>query len=206
MDLSLYVTFLLVSSVVIITPGPNVLLVVATSLAHGRIRGLQTVIGMLVAMVIQLYVAVQGTVWLAERLSDFFQCIKWVGVIYLVYLGFGRLKAVYRNKDSVDEKQITAGGTFLRGFFVALTNPKTILFFGAFLPQFTSSAYAIGPQLLLLSASFLVLAAFFDSCYVLGAGVIRKFATHPAFQRWMDGVVGTLFIGAGAGLAIARKT
>ena len=135
-DSGLYISFILISSAVIVIPGPNVLVIVATSLTQGRARGMQTVAGTLGAMAIQLLVAAQGTALLAEALSEAFMWLKWIGAGYLVYLGCRRLRAAAAPKQSVSPEVGTGTGSFSRGFVVGITNPKTILFFGAFLPQF----------------------------------------------------------------------
>ena len=136
MDTTLYLTFLAVSFGLIIIPGPNVLVIVSTSITHGTKRGLQTVAGTSLAMAVQLLIVTVGTTWFVHLISNGLYYIKWVGVIYLLYLGVNHLKAI-NNKQHIPK--VTASSTFARGFLISLTNPKTILFFSAFLPQFVSS-------------------------------------------------------------------
>lgn len=205
-DTGLYISFVLVASAVIVTPGPNVLVIIATALTHGRTRGLQVIGGTLAAMTIQMYVAATGTVMLAQTLTDAFVVIKWLGVAYLLYLGIARVRTACFVDETAAADQPRAAGTFARGFVVGITNPKTILFFGAFLPQFVTQALPISPQLFVLSVSFLLLAAFFDSLYMLAANRTRELARTPRFRRWLDGSAGTLLIGSGIGLAIARRS
>jgi len=204
-DLQLYLSFVLVSSAVIVIPGPNVLVIVATSLAHGRLRGLQTIAGTLAAMAIQLVIAAQGTAILAAALAEAFAILRWAGVAYLVWLGIDHLRAALRTDSGAAPPVATAAGSFRRGFFVGITNPKTILFFGAFLPQFTVDALPIGPQIAVLSLSFLLLALLFDGAYALAAGHVSEFARRPAVRRLLDGSAGTLLLGSGIGLALARR-
>ncbi len=186
-------------------PGPNVLLIVATSLARGRLRGLQTVAGTTTAMALQLLVAALGTAWFAAALSQAFGVLRWLGVAYLVYLGVTRLRQAIKPAQRVDEPDIAASCAYWRGFLVSITNPKTILFFGAFLPQFTSASLPYGPQVVVLSVTFLVLAAVLDSCYAVAAGAVSALARRPLARRWSDGIAGTLYIGSGVGLALARR-
>ena len=80
------------------------------------------------------------------------------------------------------------------------------MFFGAFLPQFVTDTLPVSRQLLILSVTFLVLAAFFDSLYVLAASKASEVARTPAFRRWLDGCTGTLLIGSSVGLAVARRS
>ncbi|MGD2166492.1 MAG: LysE family translocator [Gammaproteobacteria bacterium] len=205
-DTSLYISFVLVASAVIVMPGPNVLVTIATSLAHGHIRGLQTVAGTLSAMAIQLYIAAMGTTLLAEFLAEVFQALKWLGAAYLLYLGVSRVRVAFRAQATDSPEIGTAAGSFGRGFIVGMTNPKTILFFGAFLPQFTAATLPIGPQIAVLSVSFLALALLFDGLYVLAASKVSEMAGTPVFRRWLDGCAGTLLIGSGVGLAIVRRS
>jgi len=137
MNTTLYLTFLVVSFGLIIVPGPNVLVIVSTSITHGTKRGLQTVAGTSFAMAIQLITVAVGTAWFVQLISNGLYYLKWVGVAYLLYLGLYHLRKVISSKQQ--ETEIAASATFKRGFAVSLTNPKTLLFFSAFLPQFVTS-------------------------------------------------------------------
>jgi len=80
-------TFVLVSAGIIIIPGPNLLVIISTSISHGKARGLQTVAGTTCAMILQLFIAASETAWLVSALSSGFLWLKWLGVSYLIYLG-----------------------------------------------------------------------------------------------------------------------
>lgn len=204
-DSGLYISFLLVSSAVIVIPGPNVLVIVATALTHGRARGLQTMAGTLLAMAIQLVVAAKGTAYLAETLSNVFAALKWIGAAYLLHLGYGRLRAAITPNHSSAMETATTSGSFTRGFAVGITNPKTLLFFGAFLPQFTSASLPIPSQITVLSVTFLTLALLFDGLYSLTAGSIGKLARNPGIRRRLDACTGVIFLSSGVGLVLARR-
>ena len=204
-DTSLLVSFVIVASAIIVMPGPNVLVTIATSLTHGHVRGMQVVAGTLAAMAIQLYIAAAGTALLAEFLAEAFRVVKWGGAAYLLYLGIGRLRAALAHDTTDSLDGVTARGSFIRGFTVGITNPKTILFFGAFLPQFVTETLPVSRQLFVLSVTFLVLAAFFDSLYVLAASKASEVARTPICRRWLDGCAGALLIGSSVGLAVARR-
>ncbi len=206
MDPTLYIAYLLVSAAFIVAPGPNVIVTVSTSLAKGRLRGLQAVAGATVAMALQLSVAALGTVWIANALSEAFTVLKGIGAVYLIYLGWVHLRSAIRPGNSRDSQAEGSRGTFWRGFIVAITNPKTILFFGAFLPQFTVPASPIGWQIAVLSVSFLALATAVNIVYAIVAGALNALASRPGFRRWCDGFTGVLFVGSGIGLAISRRS
>jgi threonine/homoserine/homoserine lactone efflux protein len=194
--------FVLVSTLIILTPGPNVLVIVSTSLSHGRIRGLQTVAGTATAMSIQLGVAALGTAWLVNALTQGFLWLKWAGVVYLIYLGIRHLADAAFDREPTSA---TAMGSFGRGFWVSLTNPKTILFFSAFLPQFTDPSRAYLPQIVLLSAVFWVLAVLFDSCYALLSSWVAPALRGRNLRRFGSAASGLLYLTGGLALAAARR-
>lgn len=204
MDLTTYLSFILVSTGLIIMPGPNVLLIISTSIAHGKTTGLQTVAGTSAAMCIQLAVAAFATALYVEAIAEGFNYLKWFGVGYLCYLGISHFYQACR--DAEENPTPSAAGTFGRGFWVSLTNPKTILFFSAFLPQFVSPAVPFFSQILLLSFTFLVLAALFDSGYAILSGKLKVLLANKRVVRFQHAISGTLFICASLWLATLRRT
>jgi homoserine/homoserine lactone efflux protein len=202
MELGQIISFLLVSAIVIGVPGPNVVLIVATTLASGKRRGLQTIVGTTLAMIIQLATAALGTAMFLAALSQGLIWLKWCGVVYLFFLGFNSLYAFYTHKKS---ERISATATMQRGFWVALTNPKTILFFSAFLPQFASPHSSYLPQIAILSGCFLLLAVTMDSCYVILSARLKWLLASKDIDRISNGVSGALFIGAGGLLAATNR-
>lgn len=204
MDTSLFISFLIVSVGIIIVPGPNVLVIISTSLKYGRSRGLQTVAGTSLAMLVQLIVAGVATTWFIQSLSEGFFILKWLGVAYLLYLGLLHIKYAVLNQES--EIKLSAAATFSRGFFVSLTNPKTILFFSAFLPQFISSEGDYLQQINLLSLTFLLIAVILDSGYALLSSKFKSLIEQRDFSRIQNGFSGLLFLGASTWLAALHRT
>lgn len=202
MELGVIFSFLLVSAVVIAVPGPNVLVIVSTTLVSGRRRGLQTIVGTTLAMVVQLAIAALGTTLLLATLSQGLIWLKWCGVAYLLFLGANSLYAFFTYRK-VERPGATA--SIQRGFWVALTNPKTILFFSAFLPQFASPDSAYLPQIAVLSSCFLLLAVIMDSCYVILSEKLKWLLVSKDIDRISNGVSGTLFLGAGGLLAATNR-
>lgn len=203
MDTTLFISFLIVAVGVIIIPGPNVLIIISTSLKYGKSRGLQTVAGTSLAMVIQLVIAGLSTSWFIQFLTEGFYIMKWLGVAYLLYLGLQHLKyAVFANDI---EARLTASSTFSRGFLVSLTNPKTILFFSAFLPQFVSIDGNYLQQISILSVTFLVIAIILDSSYAILSAKFQSLLHKRSFYRIQNGFSGLLFLGASMWLATTRR-
>jgi homoserine/homoserine lactone efflux protein len=197
----LFISFVLVSLALIAFPGPNVALIVSTSIAHGRRAGLITVAGTSSAMALQLLLTVAGTSALLAAAAAWFSWLRWAGVAYLMYLGVRAWRAPVRNAlgNSLPPGNRTV---FTRGVLVSLTNPKTLLFFGAFLPQFVSTDRAAVPQLVILAATFLVLAAALDSSWaVLAHRAAAMLSGRGALRNRLEA---GLLVGAGLGLAAAR--
>jgi homoserine/homoserine lactone efflux protein len=204
MDITLYLTFLLVSFGLIIIPGPNVLVIVSTSITHGTKHGLQTVAGTSLAMAIQLLIVAIGTAWFVQQFSNGIYYLKWIGVTYLLYLGLFHLKAsLYIKKKEV---KISTSKTFANGFLVSLTNPKTFLFFSAFLPQFVTTSGNFGLQILLLSLSFLIMAIIIDSGYALLSSKMTLLARKRYLSSYQNGFSGLLYLGASIWLAATNRS
>lgn len=196
-----YGAFLLLSLAVIVIPGPNVMVIVATSLSRGTARGLQTVAGTSLAMLVQLTIAGLGTGLLVNMLAQGLIWLKWAGVTYLFYLGVRQLRGTGKEIS----RALPASVVFNRGFWISLTNPKTILFFSAFLPQFISEDTAYGSQIAVLSLSFWILAIVLDSSYALLAAHLGKRFEHLNSSGASRRFGGIVYLGAGAALAASRQ-
>lgn len=203
MSIEVYLAFVATATALIAAPGPNVALIVANSLAHGARFGLMTVAGTSAAMVLQLAAVVFGASALLSLLADWFSVLRWIGVAYLVWLGFRAWRAAPVDLRVARAQTGSSRAVFARGFAVSLSNPKTLLFFGAFLPQFVSPAADATRQLAFLAATFLVLAAVLDSLWALfAARFARALATNGRLRNRLTG--GALMT-AGLGLALARR-
>ncbi len=203
MPLDLYLVFVGAVIVLMLIPGPNVALIVANSVAWGTRYGLLTVAGTSTAMVLQLAVTSLGIGALLALLSAWFEWLRWIGVAYLVWLGWRQWRAPPTDLSAIAPQPRAALAIFARGFLVSLTNPKTLLFYGAFFPQFLPTAEPDGGQLLLLAATFLALAVVLDSGWALLAGRARYLLARRG--RLRNRLSGGLLIGAGLGLAAARR-
>jgi threonine/homoserine/homoserine lactone efflux protein len=203
MDGHLYLAFVAATTVLMLIPGPNVALIVANSVARGTRVGLVTVLGTSSAMVLQLLLTLLGMSAVLGVLSGWFSWLRWAGVAYLVYLGVKQWRAGAVDLLGVEAEQRSERAVFARGFLVSLTNPKTLLFYGAFFPQFVSARYDAASQLAVLGLTFLVLAVLVDSAWALVAGRARPLFVKRGSVR--NKVTGSLLIGAAAGLAVARS-
>jgi homoserine/homoserine lactone efflux protein len=204
MPLDLYLAFIAACVVLIAIPGPNVALIVANSVAHGARYGLMTVAGTASAMVLQLALVVLGASALLGILANLFDWLRWLGVAYLVWLGVRTWRAAVTDLTDTQAEPRSMVSIFSRGFAVSLTNPKTLLFYAAFLPQFVGAGEGEATyQLLLLAGTFLVVAVLLDGAWALLASRLRSLLQARA--RLRNRITGGLLIGAGVGLAFARK-
>jgi homoserine/homoserine lactone efflux protein len=203
MSPALYAAFILASLGLIVLPGPNVGLIVATSLRHGGRYGLATVLGTTAAMLPQLTLTILGASALLETSATWFEILRWAGVAYLLMLALRAWRASTAEAPLVVPPR-SVRGIVLRGFLVSLTNPKTLLFYGAFLPQFVEPGPAATGQMTLLAVTFVALALALDSAWALLAGRLRGRIALPA--RLRDRISAGFYAGAGLGLALARRS
>lgn len=202
-DTSLYLAFALATAILILIPGPIVALIVSNSVAYGTRYGLLTILGSGLAMVLHMVVIVVGMSAALGALGHWFEVLRWAGVAYLVYLGIQAWRAPAVDLTQVRAQPKSSREIAFRGFLVALSNPKTLAFYGAFFPQFISPELPAGPQLAVLCITFVVIGVGIDSLWALMAGRLRRLlAVHG---QWRNRITGGLLIGAGAGLAMVRK-
>lgn len=200
LDIPFLISFILVATGVIVIPGPNVLVIVSTSISHGISRDLQTVAGTSLAMAIQLLIAALGTQGLVQLLDEGFIVLKWLGVAYLIYIAARHLKQACLAQET--RITLSSYATFARGFLVSLTNPKTILFFSALLPQFVWTKEHYLQQICILSIIFWSLAVVLDSCYALLSARLLPLLKQRRLSRLQDGMSGLLFLITGLWLAL----
>jgi len=203
MSLDLYLAFVAASAILILIPGPNVALIVANSVAHGTRFGLLTVSGTSSAVVVHLALTVLGATAILNFLAASFDWLRWAGVVYLVWLGVRAWRAAPVDLAGTKAQARSPSLIFARGFLVGLTNPKTLLFYGAFLPQFITPGPNVADQLLLLAVTFFVVATVLDGAWAILAGRLRALLTTHA--RLRNRLTGGLLVGAGLGLALARR-
>ena len=204
MDWTLYLAFVAATAALILLPGPSVMTIVANSIAYGPKRGLATVAGTSAAIAVFLSLTTVGMTSLVMAASHWFEWLRWIGAAYLIYLGVQQWRAEPVTDGSAGPP-IALSRAFLQGFVVSATNPKVLLFYVAFLPQFVDPEMPVLPQMALLSVTFLVIAFTFDSCFALAAGRIRPFFTSERRARLQNCLTGSLLIGAGLWLAFARR-
>ena len=205
-DMDLYITFVLATILLILMPGPIVTITVANSLAYGTRHGLRTVVGTSCATTVLLIVGGFGMASAFALLAQWFESLRWFGAAYLVFLGIQQWRAKPIVLGEEGASAWSKKGIFWQGFVISITNPKTILFYAAFFPQFMDPSQPPGQQLAILSITFLIIATSLDSCYAVLCGRLRPYLADAKRGRLRNRITGGLMIGTGLALAFARKS
>ncbi len=205
MTTDLYLAYVLATVVLVLMPGPIVTLTVANSLAHGASRGFLTTCGSTVGTAVLLSLGGFGMVWVLDFLSAWFDWIRWIGAAYLIFLGLRQwnAKPTDLSKGKADKGPVIS--VIAHGFIVAVTNPKTILFYAAFFPQFIDAEKPLGPQLVIMCVTFAVIAFILDNGYAIMAGRVRRWLGGAEQGRIRNRITGGLLMLTGAGLALVRR-
>ena len=201
MNWQLFSGFVLITVVLILTPGPIVTLVISTGATRGVRAGLVTAAGTSVGNVALLTAIALGLSWVLENAGYLFDLMRWVGAAYLIWIGV----QAWRNAGRASALPTGDQVHFWRGFLVAVSNPKTIAFFTAFLPQFVDPAYPVARQLAVMCVVSAVLAALSDSCWAIASGLGRAWFMRPARAKLLGRLSGLTLIGGGVWLSLARR-
>jgi homoserine/homoserine lactone efflux protein len=205
--LELYAAYLVATTVVLILPGPTIMLVVSYALSEGRRSAWPTVIGVAGGDLVAMSCSLAGLGALLSTSATAFTALKWAGAAYLVYLGIRMWRSEIRVGEAAASIRPRAALPIIgHALVVTALNPKGILFFIAFLPQFVSPAAPIAPQLLLLGGTFLVLAIVNATLYALLAGSVRDAVRRPGVMKVAQRLGGSVLIGAGIMTATLRRT
>ncbi|MBN9242224.1 MAG: LysE family translocator [Mesorhizobium sp.] len=203
MSPSVYAAFLAACIVIIMVPGPTVTLIVANSIRHGTRAGLANVAGTQAGMAAVFAVVGIGLASAVESLGHWFELLRLAGAAYLIWMGVQMFRSRGRlNPDG--SARPSRGGFFLQGLLVALSNPKALIFFGAFLPQFLDPAGNAAMQLALMGATALVFGSLSDAAYALAAGRAgHMLSAHRV--KLLSRIGGGFLVGGGVWLALSRR-
>ena len=206
-DPTLWGLFVVASVVLLLTPGPAVLYIVARSVQQGRAAGLASVLGIHLGTIVHIAAAAVGLSALIVSSALAFAVVKYLGAAYLIWIGIRTLMAGEPDANAPTPPPERLGRVFRDGFVVNLLNPKTAIFFLAFLPQFVDPEEgAVHWQILLLGLTFMGLGILSDGMFALAAGAagefLRKSRRFLRIQRWF---AGTSFIGLGLVAALAGR-
>jgi homoserine/homoserine lactone efflux protein len=200
--------FFLVETVLCVTPGPAVLLVLSQALTRGTGKTIWSIGGILAANMVYFILSATGVGAILMASYDLFFAIKWIGAAYLVWLGvsafLGKSKTLSIRRG--DATPVHGSRLLLNGFILQMSNPKALLFFTALLPQFINLHAAVVPQVVILAVTSVAVEFFVQLSYAGLAGRAVHLASQPRFARITDRIAGSVLIGAGIGMAAIRRS
>jgi threonine/homoserine/homoserine lactone efflux protein len=192
-----WLAFVAASEVLLVIPGPTVLLVVSYAIAQGRKPAVAIVAGVALGDLVAMTASMLGLGAILAASAALFTALRWIGGAYLVYLGVKLWRAPVLAAERTVAPDADPRRMFLHSFTVASLNPKAIFFFVAFVPQFLDATSAFVPQVIALEATFVVMAAFNASAFALLASAVRQNLRNPGVQRAVNRTGGSLLVAAG---------
>lgn len=206
MTFELYLAYVVACTALLFIPGPTILLVVSYAMTHGRRSAFATIFGVILGDAVAMTVSLVGLGALLMASASLFLTMKILGAVYLVYLGIKMWRAPTMFDDPTLEDTPTSNRAMaLDAFTVTVLNPKSGVFFIAFLPQFMDASIPLLPQTLLLGGTFLVLAFVSVTLYALLASEIRRAIKEPLVAKTVNRVGAAALIGAGVMTAAMRR-
>lgn len=205
-----WIAYAVATEVLLIIPGPTVLLVVGYAITRGRGAALWAVAGSCLGITFAFGITFAGLGAVLSASATAFTVMKWVGAAYLVYLGVQMWRAKSETTLMVDDgrlgsKKVRHRSTFLHGFITTILNPKVVVFLVAFVPQFMNLTAPALPQAILMTATFVILAFLSDGAYAVFASRARQTVMDARTLKWVQRAGGSLLIGAGLLTAATKR-
>jgi homoserine/homoserine lactone efflux protein len=202
MSLEIYLAYVVACAVIALVPGPTVTVIVANSLAHGPRAGLLNVAGTQLGLGVMMVILIVGLSSVIAAMGWLFDWLRWAGAAYLVWLGIQLL----RSPEAIAEARsfpVPRGGFLLQGFLVLMANPKALLWFGAFIPQFVDPQGNYLGQIVLLCLTAMAVALVSDGAYAVLTGRAGALLSKKRV-RLISRLSGGFLIGGGIWLALTR--
>jgi len=198
----IYIAYIVACFVIALVPGPTVTVIVANSLAHGSRAGLLNVAGTQLGLALMMAILVVGLSSVIAAMGWLFDWLRWAGAAYLVWLGWKLLRAPEAMVD-IQKSSVPKGGFLLQGFLVLMANPKALLWFGAFIPQFIDPTGNYVGQIVLLGVTAMAVALVSDGAYAVVTGRASAMLSRKRV-RLVSRLSGGFLIGGGIWLALTR--
>ena len=202
MTLEIYIAYIVACFVIALVPGPTVTVIVANSLAHGSRAGLLNVAGTQLGLALMMAILVVGLSSVIAAMGWLFDWLRWAGAAYLVWLGWKLLRAPDAMVD-IQKSSVPKGGFLLQGFLVLMANPKALLWFGAFIPQFIDPTGNYVGQIVLLGVTAMAVALVSDGAYAVVTGRASAMLSRKRV-RLVSRLSGGFLISGGIWLALTR--
>ena len=200
--LEIYLAYIAACFLIAVVPGPTVTVIVANSLAHGTRAGLLNVAGTQLGLGLMMAILVVGLSSVIAAMGWLFDWLRWAGAAYLVWIGWKLL----RSPEALHEESVNSiprGGFLLQGFLVLMANPKALLWFGAFIPQFIDPRGNYVAQIIALGLTAMAIALVTDGGYAVLTGRAGALLSRKRI-RLVSRLSGTCLIGGGIWLALTR--
>jgi homoserine/homoserine lactone efflux protein len=209
MTFQFYLTYFLILFIATITPGPNMLLAINHGVNHGLFRTIYSCLGNLFGNLLMALASILGLGAILITSGFIFNIIKWIGIIYLIFLGFkiifepiiiGQLDGNYEDRRAKSGSKL-----FIDGFLIAIGNPKGILFFTALFPQYINIGHATIREFIIIFTTLGIVAFGCYMTYALFGVKINKLIRIYSFKKVFNRITGSIFIGTGLFLALSKK-
>lgn len=204
MSFDLWLAFVAASTLLLLIPGPTVLLVLSYALSKGRSVAVASAAGVAMGDFLAMTASLLGLGALVLASATAFTVLKWIGAVYLVWLGIRLIRSAPK-EGLAPARDVEASGVFGHAATVTALNPKSIAFFIAFVPQFIDPQTALLPQFVILIATFVSLAAVNALAYALLADRLRQMIARPGILAWVTRAGGVTLIGMGVLTATLRR-
>jgi homoserine/homoserine lactone efflux protein len=206
MDLKVWLTYFLATVILSVTPGPGVFSSISSGLHHGFRLGIWNAVGMQIGSVIWVAIVALGLGAILLASETMFSAVKWIGVVYLIYLGIVTWRSRPRAfVEETDDNARTPREVFMRGFLVNVTNPKGIIFFAAIFPQFIDVARPIAMQYVILACTTFAVDLVIMAGYCALAAKVFGMMRDERHLKIINRTLGGTFVAAGVALASFRR-
>ena len=197
MPIDTWIWFIISSTALLIIPGPTILLVVFYAINQGRKVAVAMALGVALGDFVAMTASLLGLGMLVLASATLFTVLKWVGAVYLIYLGIKLLRSPPPRFQQTETGDKSGRELFMHAFTVTALNPKSITFFIAFVPQFIDPAIGLTLQFSVLVSSFVILAALNTLAYALLADRLRSRIKRPSVMKWLNRIGGSALITMG---------
>jgi len=205
MNSEILIAYIISSVIIVAVPGPNIILIINDSVKYGMKKSIFTILGIKAGTSLLFFIALSGLAALLSLFSSMFFIIKCIGVCYLVYLGISQIRSSFKTDTLEYTYENENNSFFLKGFFVSVTNPKGLLFAGAFFPQFLNKQIAIGLQIVILCGGFLIISLIIEIFYAYTGEKTGQIFKTERFKRMTDRLSGAFLIMFGIGLSFVKE-
>tara|TARA_R110002095_G_scaffold208471_1_gene194199 strand:+ start:963 stop:1586 length:624 start_codon:yes stop_codon:yes gene_type:complete len=207
MSIELWITFVAASIVLLLIPGPTILTVISYSMSHGYKAKIPLILAVALGDSTALALSLLGLGVLLAESAFWFQAVKWVGGLYLIFLGIKLFMAgIKPTTISKNEDKASSWKLFVNTYLITALNPKGIIFFVAFLPQFINTNAEVTPQLWVFAITFVALATLNATMYAVFAGKAQQVLSSPKTQRIFNICGGSLLSTAGLWALSAKQS